>query len=102
LLLPTILVVGLLSISLAGVGVATSFVNVPIDTLLQRTTEDSKRGRVMSIISMGTTSAMPIGYGISGFLLEKVGSVPILFAIGSLTLFAAFACFRSPELMKAR
>ena len=102
LLLPTILVVGLLSISLAGVGVATSFVNVPIDTLLQRTTEDSKRGRVMSIISMGTTAAMPIGYGVSGLLLEKVGSIPILFAIGSLTLFAALACFRSPELMKAR
>lgn len=102
LLLPTILVVGLLSISLAGVGVATSFVNVPIDTLLQRTTEDSKRGRVMSIISMGTTAAMPIGYGVSGLLLEKIGSIPILFAIGSLTLFAALACFRSPELMKAR
>ena len=102
LLLPTILVVILLSVSLTGVGVATSFVNVPIDTLLQRTTEDSKRGRVMSIISMGTTAAMPIGYGVSGFLLEKVGPVPILFAIGSLTLFAAFACFKSPELMKAR
>lgn len=101
-LLPTIILIGLLSLTLAGVGVSTSFANVPINTLLQKTTEDSKRGRVMSIVNMGTMVAMPLAYGFSGFLLEQIGAVTLIFGIGSLTALGATACFRSREIMTAQ
>lgn len=102
LLLPTMVLIGLLSLTLAGVGISASFSNVPIHTLLQKTTEDSKRGRVMSIVSMGTMVAMPMAYGLSGFLLEQIGAIPLLFGIGSLTAIGATACFKSREIMAAR
>ncbi|MEF8726545.1 MAG: MFS transporter [Candidatus Bipolaricaulota bacterium] len=102
LLLPTMVLIGLLSLTLAGVGISTSFSNVPIHTLLQKTTEDSKRGRVMSIVGMGTMVAMPMAYGLSGFLLEQIGAIPLLFGIGSLTAIGATACFKSREIMAAQ
>ena len=102
LLLPTIILIGLLSLTLAGVGLSTSFANVPINTLLQKTTEDSKRGRVMSIVNMGTMIAMPLAYGFSGFLLEQIGPLVLVSIIGSLTAIGAAACFRSGEIMAAR
>ena len=102
LLLPTLVVIGTLSVSLVGVGMSSSFINVPIITLLQKTTEDSKRGRVMSIINMGAMIAMPIAYGITGFLLEQVGAITLIFSIGSLTLVGAIATFRSREIMAAK
>lgn len=102
LLLPTTIMIVLLSSTLAGVGISTSFANVPIYTFLQRTTEDSHRGRVMSIVTTGTMIAMPLAYGFSGFLLERIGAVPLIFGIGSLTAFGATACFRSREIMTAK
>lgn len=102
LLLPIVILVSLLSFALAGIGLSTSFANVPIHTLLQKTTEDEKRGRVMSIVNMGTMAAMPVGYGISGYLLEQIGAVPLLFGIGSLTALGAIACFRSRAIMAAQ
>ncbi|MBS3787216.1 hypothetical protein KGY79_03335 [Candidatus Bipolaricaulota bacterium] len=87
---------------MAGVGVSTSFANVPINTLLQRTTEDSKWGRVMSIVNMGTMIAMPLAYDFIGFLLEQIGAVTLIIGIGSLTALGATACFRSREIMTAQ
>ncbi len=55
----------------------------------------------MSIVNMGTMAAMPLAYGFTGFLLEQIGSIPLLFAIGSLTVVGAFATLRSPEIMAA-
>ncbi|MFP3953202.1 MAG: MFS transporter [Candidatus Acetothermia bacterium] len=101
LILSTLLLVILLSACLAGLGLSTSFANVPINTLLQRSTEDSKRGRVMSIVNMGTMAAMPIAYGFTGILLEHIGSIPLLFVIGGVTVVGAFVTLRSPEIMAA-
>ncbi|MFB6290513.1 MAG: MFS transporter [Candidatus Bipolaricaulia bacterium] len=101
-LLPTVILIGLLSLCLAGVGISTTFANVPINTLLQRSTEDSKRGRVMSIVNTGTMVAMPVAYGFSGFLLEQIGAVPLLFSIGGLTVVGAMATFSSPQIMAAK
>jgi len=100
-LLPTLITIAILSATLVGVGAGSSFTNVPIITLLQRTTEDSKRGRVMSLVNMGAMAAMPVAYGITGFLLEQLGAIPLILAIGSLTLIGSTACFRSREIMAA-
>ena len=101
-LLPTIIMIGILSTALVGVGMSSSFTNVPIITLLQKTTEDSKRGRVMSMVNMGAMAAMPLAYGFTGFLLEQVGAIPLIFGIGTLTAIGSTACFRSREIMSAR
>lgn len=100
-LLPTLIMIAILSATLVGVGAGSSFTNVPIITLLQKTTEDSKRGRVMSFVNMGAMAAMPIAYGITGFLLEQLGAIPLILGIGSLTVIGSSACFRSREIMTA-
>ncbi len=101
-LLPTIMLISLLSITLAGVGLSISFANVPINTLLQKTTADNKRGRVMSIVNMGTMVATPLAYGFSGLLIEQIGAVTLILGIGSLTVLGSIACFRSREIMGAQ
>ncbi len=97
-LLPTILLVCLLGACLLGIGASSSFSNIPISTLLQKKTEDSRRGRVMSIFHVGATAAVPVAYGLVGSLLEQVGAVPVLFGIGGLTLLGAGAVFSSPQI----
>lgn len=46
------------------------FVNMPIMVILQKTTPDEYRGRVMSLLEMGASSLTPLGYILFGYLLE--------------------------------
>lgn len=99
-LLSTIFLTTLLGACLLGIGLSSSFANIPINTLLQKKSEDSKRGRVMSIFNVGAMVAAPVAFGLIGGLLEQVGPLPVLFGIGSLTLLGAGVAFRSPQIME--
>jgi predicted MFS family arabinose efflux permease len=43
---------------------------------------DEKRGRVMSITQAGSMAAMPLAYGLTGFLIETVGFLFVLCGVG--------------------
>ncbi|KAB2331856.1 MFS transporter [Bacillus mesophilum] len=61
-------------------------INMPVMVLLQKSTPDSYRGRVMSIMEMGATAMTPLGYIIFGALLESV-PVWLLFSVCGLSIF---------------
>ncbi|WP_080848485.1 MFS transporter [Cytobacillus gottheilii] len=61
-------------------------INMPVMVLLQKSTPDAFRGRVMSIMEMGASAMTPLGYIIFGALLESV-PVWILLAICGLSIF---------------
>lgn len=60
-------------------------VNMPIMVLLQKSTPDEYRGRVMSLLETGASAMAPLGYIIFGFLLERM-PVWILMAISGLSI----------------
>ncbi|MEW9503167.1 MFS transporter [Jeotgalibacillus marinus] len=47
-------------------------INLPIQVLIQKSTPDDYRGRVMSLIETGTSAMVPLGYLIFGVLLEII------------------------------
>jgi MFS family permease len=47
------------------------------NTLLQTTTPDELRGRVMSLYTMTLVGLMPFGHLLAGFLAERFGSAPL-------------------------
>lgn len=60
-------------------------VNMPIMVLLQKSTPDEYRGRVMSLLETGAGAMAPLGYIIFGFLLERM-PVWILMAICGMSI----------------
>ena len=58
---------------------------MPIMVLLQKSTPDEYRGRVMSLLETGAGAMAPLGYIIFGFLLERM-PVWILMAICGMSI----------------
>ncbi|MEH7344654.1 MFS transporter [Bacillus sp. JJ1532] len=62
-------------------------INMPIMVLLQKSTPDEYRGRVMSLLETGASAMTPLGFIIFGFALEKM-PVWILLAVCGLSIIA--------------
>ncbi|WNS76305.1 MFS transporter [Bacillus sp. DTU_2020_1000418_1_SI_GHA_SEK_038] len=60
-------------------------INMPIMVLLQKSTPDEYRGRVMSLLETGASAMTPLGFIIFGFALEKM-PVWILLAVCGLSI----------------
>jgi MFS family permease len=69
-------------ICLVGLGISMAIVNVYLSSFLQSVVPDEKRGRVMSITQAGSMAAMPLAYGLTGFLIETVGFLFVLCGVG--------------------
>jgi MFS family permease len=54
------------------------------NTLLQTTTPDVLRGRVMSLYTLTLVGLMPFGHLLAGFLAEQFGSAPMAVRLGQL------------------
>ncbi|MBA3687836.1 MAG: hypothetical protein H0W81_03215 [Chloroflexi bacterium] len=65
---------------LAVIGIGAGLVNVHIFSWLQGRTADDMRGRVMSMVMLGSIGLAPLSYGIAGAIVD-LGAVPIMFAI---------------------
>jgi MFS family permease len=63
-------------------GIFIPFASVPINTLIQVLTPDAFRGRVNSCLSMMSAAAMPLGMGLSGFLMDLMGIEGIFIYMG--------------------
>jgi MFS family permease len=73
------------------------------NTLLQTTTPDAYRGRVMSLYTMTLVGLMPFGHLLAGFLAERLGSAPLAVRSGQMvvlcTAILVFMC--APHVRKA-
>ncbi len=73
---------------LAGMGLGAGFINVHIISWLQGRTAEEMRGRVMSIVMLGSVGLTPFSYALAGLIVD-VGAVPVMFAAGGAILFGA-------------
>ncbi|MBY0123026.1 MFS transporter [Bacillus sp. S/N-304-OC-R1] len=62
-------------------------INMPIMVLLQKSTPDEYRGRVMSLLETGASAMTPLGFIIFGFALERM-PVWLLLAVCGLSIMA--------------
>ncbi|MFT8392257.1 MAG: hypothetical protein ABF683_13400, partial [Sporolactobacillus sp.] len=60
--------------------IALVFVNVPMQTYLQKNVPSQYQGRVFTIIMVGATSLMPLGMFIYGLLFKIISPIPIIIA----------------------
>ena len=76
----------LLSVCSFAMGMALSFVNIPINTALQTITDEEKLGKVSSITGMISQGLIPIATFSAGFIISYFGSSTLLLvcAIGLL------------------
>lgn len=74
------------------------------NTLLQTTTPDELRGRVMSLYTMTLVGLMPFGHLLAGFLADRFGSAPLAVRMAQLVVLAtAIAVFvLAPHVRRAR
>lgn len=73
---------------LAGMGLGAGFINVHIISWLQGRTAEEMRGRVMSIVMLGSVGLTPFSYALAGLIVD-IGAVPVTFAAGGAILFGA-------------
>lgn len=73
---------------LAAMGLGAGFINVHIISWLQGRTAEEMRGRVMSIVMLGSVGLTPFSYALAGLVVD-VGAVPVMFAAGGAILVGA-------------
>ena len=76
---------------LVGIGAGGVLLMASSNTLLQTLVEDDKRGRVMSLFTMGFTGAAPIGSLIFGAIAARVGAPNAVTLSGLLALAATLS-----------
>jgi MFS transporter, DHA3 family, macrolide efflux protein len=64
-------------------GLAVPFADIPINTYMQASIPDGVRGRVNSVVQMVSMGVMPIGMGVAGILIERVGVVAGFLIMGT-------------------
>ncbi len=73
---------------LAVVGIGAGFANVQVIAWLQARTPEELRGRVMSLVMLGSHGLYPISLAIAGVVVD-LGAAPVLFAAGGAVIVAA-------------
>jgi MFS family permease len=74
------------------------------NTLLQTTTPDVFRGRVMSLYTLALVGLMPAGSLLAGYLAEQLGSAPLALGLGQAVVLLAslLIFFFAPRVRQAR
>lgn len=80
---------------LAAIGVGAGFINVHVVSWLQGRTPEDMRGRVMSMVSLGSVSLAPLSYALAGAIVD-LGAVTAMFAVaGAIVAGASLLGFAS-------
>ena len=85
----------------AAIGLGAGFLNVHVISWLQGRTAEEMRGRVMSMVMLGSVGLAPISFALAGVIVD-VGPVPLMFAVaGAMVVAASLAGFAAgvPGLM---
>jgi len=79
----------------AGMGIGIGFINVHVVSWLQGRTAEEMRGRVMSMVMLGSIGLAPVSYALAGVIVD-VGPVPLMFGVaGAIVIAASLAGFAS-------
>lgn len=80
---------------LAAMGIGAGFINVHVISWLQGRTPEMMRGRVMSLVMIGSHGLAPVSYALAGLIVD-VGPVPLMFGVaGAIVVVASLAGFAS-------
>jgi MFS family permease len=80
---------------LAAMGIGAGFINVHVISWLQARTPENMRGRVMSLVMIGSHGLAPVSYALAGLIVD-VGPVPLMFGVaGAIVVVASLAGFAS-------
>ena len=80
---------------LAAMGIGAGFINVHVVSWLQGRTAEDMRGRVMSMVMLGSIGLAPVSYALAGLIVD-VGPVPLMFGVaGAIVVVASLAGFAS-------
>ena len=80
---------------LAAIGVGAGFLNVHIFSWLQSRTAEDMRGRVMSMVMLGSVGLAPLSYALAGVIID-LGAATVMFAVaGAIVAGAALIGFAS-------
>jgi MFS family permease len=74
---PNVLTAGAI---LAAIGVGAGFLNVHIFSWLQGRTAEEMRGRVMSMVMLGSVGLAPLSYALAGLIID-LGAATVMFAV---------------------
>jgi MFS family permease len=78
---------------LAAMGIGAGFINVHVVSWLQGRTAEEMRGRVMSMVMLGSIGLAPVSYALAGLIVD-VGPVPLMFGTaGAIVVVASLAGF---------
>lgn len=73
---------------LAAMGLGAGFINVHMISWLQGRSSEAMRGRVMSIVMLGSVGLTPLSYAAAGLIVD-LGAVPMMFAAGGAIMVGA-------------
>jgi hypothetical protein len=74
-------------------GIGAGFINVHVVSWLQGRTAEEMRGRVMSMVMLGSIGLAPVSYALAGLIVD-VGPVPLMFGTaGVIVVVASLAAF---------
>ena len=80
---------------LAAMGLGAGFINVHVISWLQGRTAEEMRGRVMSMVMLGSVGLAPISYALAGLVLD-LGAITMMFAVaGAIVVVASLIGFAS-------
>jgi MFS family permease len=78
---------------LAAMGLGAGFINVHVISWLQGRTPEEMRGRVMSMVMLGSVGLAPLSFALAGLIVD-VGAVPVMFgAAGAIVVVASLLGF---------
>ncbi len=90
-------------VTLAAIGLGVGFINVHVISWLQGRTAEEMRGRVMSLVMLGSFGLAPLSFALAGIVVD-LGAVPVMFGIagaivvGASLLGLRLGCRRSDDL----
>jgi MFS family permease len=85
----------------AAMGIGIGFINVRVVSWLQGRTAPAMRGRLMSMVMLGSIGLAPVSYAVAGAVVD-LGPIPLMFGVaGAIVVLASLAGFASgvPERM---
>jgi MFS family permease len=79
----------------AAMGIGIGFINVHVVSWLQGRTAPEMRGRVMSMVMLGSIGLAPVSYALAGAIVD-LGPIPLMFGVaGAIVIAASLAGFAS-------
>ena len=80
---------------LAATGIGIGFINVHVVSWLQGRTAEEMRGRVMSMVMLGSIGLAPVSYALAGVIVD-FGPVPLMFGVaGAIVIGASLVALAS-------